>query len=81
MGEKGLHSLSPAVVSDSNKFLGFSFLPSKLILINYIKLYFPIQTLTLFRMGFFGAAHGWGGLKLDETWHRYTLPREDPKNA
>ena len=40
--------------------------------------------LTLFRMGFFRAAHGWGGAFLvssynDETWHRYTLPKEDPK--
>ena len=35
-------------------------------------------------MGFFGAAHGWGGLfgisYNDETWHSYTLPKEDPKN-
>ena len=45
-------------------------------------------------MGFFGAAHGWGewgGQKgpppqnlshishNDETWHSYTLPKEDPK--
>ena len=44
-------------------------------------------------MGFFGAAHGWGGgqkappppKKLshihynDETWHSYNLPKEDPK--
>ena len=51
--------------------------------------------LTLFRMGFFGAADGWrgGGIKKapppknlshisynDETWHSYTLPKEDPKN-
>ena len=51
--------------------------------------------LTLFRMGFFGAAHGMGGgggqkgpppKKLshiscnDETWHSYTLPKQDPKN-
>ena len=48
--------------------------------------------LTLFKMGFFGAAHGWGpGQKtplskichtyptLEETWHN-TLPKEDPKN-
>ena len=52
-------------------------------------------SLTLFRMGFFGAAHGWGwrvGKKVpspynlshifcnDETWHSYTLPKEDPQN-
>ena len=40
-------------------------------------------------MGFFGAAHGWGGKKPaplprichthDETWHSHTLPKEDPK--
>ena len=49
--------------------------------------------LTLFRMGLFGAAHGWvGGKKLpppsqtsvtriwnDEVWHRYALPKSDPK--
>ena len=47
------------------------------------------QRLTLFRMGFFGAAHGWGALlpKIcdnlsynDESWHSYILHREDPKN-
>ena len=46
-------------------------------------------------MGFFGAAHGWGGGGLfgppplnpphisynDETWHSYTLPKEDAKTA
>ena len=46
-------------------------------------------------MGFFGAAHGWGGggqkdltppKKLshisynDENWHSCTLPKEDPKD-
>ena len=41
-------------------------------------------------MGIFGAADGWGGgpplSKIchtsynDETWHSYTLPKEDPKN-
>ena len=48
--------------------------------------------LSLFRMGLFEAAHGWGGTKnaplpkichsscKDETWHSYTLPKEDPKN-
>ena len=45
-------------------------------------------------MGLFGAAHGWrgsgrgGGCKnmshisyIDETWHSYTLPKEDQTNA
>ena len=42
-------------------------------------------------MGFFSAAHGWGGAFLeenlrhisynDETWQSYTLPKEDPKNV
>ena len=38
-------------------------------------------------MDIFGAAHGWGGAKNlshksynDETWHSYTLPKDDPKN-
>ena len=43
-------------------------------------------------MGLFGAADGWEGAKgppslkqshisyNDETWHSYTLPKEDPKN-
>ena len=31
-------------------------------------------------MGFFGAAHGWATSYNDETWHSYTLPKEDPKN-
>ena len=48
--------------------------------------------LTLFRMGFFAAAHGWGGgafwpplLKISHTYPtmmklgKYTLPKEDPK--
>ena len=52
-----------------------------------------MSPLTLFRMSFFGAAHGWGaGKKVppplhlphtsynDETWHSYILPKEDPKN-
>ena len=36
----------------------------------------------LFRMGFFGAADGWGGgwFKLDETCHGYALPKEDSEN-
>ena len=50
------------------------------------------RILTLFRMGFFGAAHGWGGAKRppvpkichtsynDETWHSHALPKEDQKN-
>ena len=44
--------------------------------------------LTLFRMGLFGAAHGWAkrtsptlkSVTYDETWHSYTLPKEDAKN-
>ena len=47
--------------------------------------------LTLFRMGIFGAAHGWGGewqkgqnlshlCYNDGTGHSYTLAKEDPKN-
>ena len=31
-------------------------------------------------MSFFEAAHGWEDQKDDETWHSYTLPKEDPKN-
>ena len=50
-----------------------------------------LTALTLFRAGLFGAAHGWGGAKSpppynlshipckDETWHSYTLPKEDSK--
>ena len=43
------------------------------------------SALTLFRMGFFRAAHGLGGggshISYNvEAWHRYTLPKEDPKN-
>ena len=44
---------------------------------------------TLFKMGFFGAAHGWGVQQgptplpiksyKNETWHSYTVPKEDPK--
>ena len=49
-------------------------------------------TLTLFRMGFFGAAHGWRGgkkapiPKICQTYPTlmkigsYTLSKEDPKN-
>ena len=50
--------------------------------------------LTLLRMAFLGAAQGWEGQKgkntylpntchisyNDETWHSYTLPKEEPKN-
>ena len=45
------------------------------------------RRLTLFRMGIFWAAHGWGRPKRaplshisynDETWHSYTLLKEDP---
>ena len=65
------------------------------IFINYSIRQSPSHTLTLFRMGFFGAAHRWEGGKKpplptlksvtyilnDETWHIYTLlPKEDPKN-
>ena len=51
-----------------------------------------IRTLTLFRMALFGTAHRWGGPKRplpknlshisykDETWHNYTLSKEDPKD-
>ena len=52
-----------------------------------------VNSLTVFRMSFFGAAQGWGeGKKAppplnlshisynDENWHNYTLPKEDPKN-
>ena len=50
---------------------------------------------TLFRMGLFGAAHGWVGVKrfplpkiyhmdetsyIDKTRHNYTLPKEDTKD-
>ena len=54
------------------------------------------KTLTLFRMGIFGAGHGWGGgrgggakyplPKIRQTYPTmitlgsYTLPKEDPKN-
>ena len=49
------------------------------------------HTLTLFRMGFFGAAHGWGQKTLPtqnvlykfhnyKTWHAYTLTKKCPKN-
>ena len=42
-------------------------------------------------MGFLGAAHRWGGFLApflksviisynDETWHSYTLPKEDQNN-
>ena len=57
--------------------------------INNIDMY----RLTVFRMGFFGAAHVLGGgggkpspLNLsrisynEKTWHSYTLPKEDPKS-
>ena len=53
----------------------------------------PPILLTLFRIGRFGAAHGWerahkGSPSLksvtyilhDETWHSYSLPKKDPKN-
>ena len=50
--------------------------------------------LTLFRMGLFGAAHGWKGPKKaplpynlshiscnNKIWHSYNLTKEDPKNT
>ena len=60
----------------------------------YVTNQFLLKTLTLFRMGFFGAAHGWSSPPPpkknlshisynDETWHSYTsytLPKNDPKN-
>ena len=42
--------------------------------------------IALFRIGLFGAAHGWEGAALwyifqnDKSWHSYTLTKEDPKN-
>ena len=54
---------------------------------------YSIPPLTLFRMGFFGAAHGWEGgaksppSKICRTYPTlmklgsYTLPKEDPKNT
>ena len=52
-----------------------------------------LELLTLFRIGTYGDAHGWGGGQKsplpynlsqisynDETWHSYTLPKEDTKN-
>ena len=50
------------------------------------------RLLTLFSMGLFGAAYRWGWGRalplenlshvsyIDETWHSYTLPKENPKN-
>ena len=58
----------------------------------FSRLFLICTGLTLFRMVFFGAGHGWVGAFLppslkpvtlsynDETWHSYTLPKEDPKN-
>ena len=44
-----------------------------------------LAPLTLFRMGPFWAVHGCGAFLShisynDETWHSYTLPKENPKN-
>ena len=64
-----------------------SYVTSLLIWWNHKQLSYKlkeVEVLTLFRMGFFGAAHGWGrggGFYNDETWHSYTLPNEDPKNV
>ena len=49
---------------------------------------YRVAILSLFRMGIFGAAHGGGGranllrrISYNyETWHSYTLSKEDPKN-
>ena len=53
---------------------------------------YGLKSVTLFRMGLFGAAHGWRVAKRppsknlshisyrDETWHSYTLPKKDPRN-
>ena len=63
-----------------NDFLTLGFLKTQLLV------------LILFRIGFFGAADGWGGKGKktpppytlphisynDETWHSYTLPKNDP---
>ena len=51
-----------------------------------------VKELTLFTMGIFAAAHGWGGAKSppppknlthishnNEIWHSYNLPKEDSK--
>ena len=56
----------------------------------YISFFRPLH---LFRMSIFRAAHGWGEGQKDppswnlsqisynnETWHSYTLPKEDSKN-
>ena len=57
-------------------------------------IFLKLSILTLFRMGFFGAAHGYGGggkkaplPKICHTYptimklgHSYTLSKEDPKN-
>ena len=55
--------------------------------INLYKLVKKYPHLNLFRMGFFGGAHGWGVKQNllhisynDETWHSYTLPKNNPKN-
>ena len=52
-----------------------------------------VHILTLFRMGIFGAPHRWWRAKKgppplnlsqisynNETWHSYTLPKDDSKN-
>ena len=65
-----------------------------LLIFLYIDKKIYVKKLTIFRMGFFGAAHGWveGAKKAptaknlshisynDETWHSYILPPKNPKN-
>ena len=56
--------------------------------------YIVLQFLTLFKMGLFGAAHGWREAQkapplenlshifyIGESWYTYTLTKEDPKNT
>ena len=73
-----------------NKFILFFY-----CVVGFVECINKIIILTLFRMGFIGATHGWGGggdkkappsqnqpriSYNDETWHSYILPKEDPKN-
>ena len=48
-------------------------------------MHFIIGSLTLFKIGLFGAGHGASEnlsyiSQNDETWHSYTLPKYDPKD-